>query len=90
MDHLQAWFGGKPLAEMFDEVGVDFYRHNAGCTLQQFFGERATPWANFNNEILRKWTSCGCNALKNRTLDEEMLAEFGARDQLLTLRRRWV
>src|SRR5581483_5857531 len=71
-----------------DEIRVHFDGHDARRALQQFFGKSAAAGADLNNQVFLRGTGDRRDAFENRTFDEEMLAEFRARDQPLTLRRR--
>jgi hypothetical protein len=77
--NFQTRFGRETLAQVLDQVGVHFDGDDAGSALQQFLGEGAAAGANLDDEIFAGGTNRSRDTFENRTFNQEMLTESGAR-----------
>ena len=78
-EYLEARFFAPSFAKMCREGCIEFYRGNAVGVSQQTFCESAAAGADLDHER-RVIAACSlCDAIESLAFDEEMLAEFLAR-----------
>ena len=81
-EYLEARFFAPSFAKMCREGCIEFYRGNAVSVSQQTFCESAAARADLDHER-RVIAACSfCDAIESLAFDEEMLAEFLARQSL--------